>query len=208
MASLLLRGIVLGFAIAASPGPIFFLCLRRTVAQGWVAGIACGFGVATGDGIYAALAAFGVAAVTNALVAQRRWLALVGGAALLALGLRTLVARPVSPELHPVPANAGLGSGYLSMLALTLTNPATILAFAAFFASLGLGRTGGPLAATLLVVGVLLGSASWWVVLASLVARLRARVTPAVVQGVGIFSGLAILAFGALAIASAVGGYR
>jgi threonine/homoserine/homoserine lactone efflux protein len=163
--------------------------------------------VATGDGIYAALAAFGVAAITSALVAQRRWLALLGGGALLVLGLRSLLSSPAQAEPESVLVNGGLGAGYLSTLGLTLTNPATILAFAAVFAGLGLGRTGG-LGAVLLVAGVLLGSALWWVVLASLVASLRRRITPAVVRGIGLLSGLAILAFGVLAIASAVSGYR
>jgi threonine/homoserine/homoserine lactone efflux protein len=207
MASNLLRGLVLGFAIAASPGPIFFLCLKRTLARGWVSGIASGLGVATGDGIYAALAAFGVAAITSALVAQRRWLALMGGAALLALGLRSVLIRPTRSE-PPVPTDGGWMSDYLSTLGLTLTNPATILAFAAVFTVLGLGTTGGRLTATLLVLGVLLGSAAWWVVLATVGALLRTRVTPAVVRGITVLSGLAILAFGTLAVISAVTGYR
>jgi threonine/homoserine/homoserine lactone efflux protein len=194
-----------GFAIAASPGPIFFLCLRRTLARGWLRGVVSGLGVATGDGVYAALAAFGVAAVTQALVAQRRWLALIGGAALLALGLRTLLARPGSPEPPPAPGGAGLTAAYLSTLGLTMTNPATIIAFAAVFAGLGLVSAGSVLRATLLVAGVLAGSAAWWVVLASLAALGRARVTPAVIQGISVVSGLAILAFGVLAVASAAG---
>lgn len=163
--------------------------------------------MATGDGLYAALAAFGVAVITSALVAQRRWLALVGGAALLALGLRIVLIRPTRSE-PPVPTGAGWASNYLSTLGLTLTNPATILAFAAVFTVLGLGTTGGRLTATLLVAGVLLGSAAWWVVLATVVALFRTRVPPAVVQGITVLSGLAILAFGALAVVSALSGYR
>jgi threonine/homoserine/homoserine lactone efflux protein len=204
MASNLLRGLVLGFAIAASPGPIFFLCLRRTLTRGWISGIVCGLGVATGDGLYAALAAFGVAAVTSALVAQRRWLALVGGAVLLALGLRIVLRRPAGSEPAIAPG-AGSTSDYLSTLGLTLTNPATILAFAAVFTVLGVGTTGGRLAATLLVLGVVLGSGAWWVVLATVVALLRARVTPTVVRGISLLSGLAIGGFGVLAIVSAIG---
>src|SRR2546428_8296846 len=157
MASNLLRGLVLGFAIAASPGPIFFVWLRRTLTRGWSSGVASGLGVATGDGLYAALAAFGVAVVTSALVAQRRWLALVGGAALLALGLRIVLISPTRSE-PPVPTGAGWTSNYLSTLGLTLTNPATILAFAAVFAGLGLGRAGGGPSAVLPVAGLLLGS--------------------------------------------------
>src|SRR2546428_5020731 len=147
MASNLLRGLVLGFAIAASPGPIFFLCLRRILTRGWSSGVAAGLGVATGDGIYAALAAFGVAAITSALVAQRRWLGLIGGVVLLVLGLRSLLSSPAKAEPESVSVKGGLAAGYLSTLGLTLTNPATILAFAAVFACLGLASAGSVLAA-------------------------------------------------------------
>jgi threonine/homoserine/homoserine lactone efflux protein len=205
MASNLLRGLVLGFAIAASPGPIFFLCLRRTLARGWLRGAVAGLGVATGDGTYAALAAFGVAAVSNVLVAQRRWLDLIGGVVLLGLGLRAVVARPASQEPQPAPAAGGLAANYVSIVALTLTNPATIIAFAAVFAGLGLASAGSVLAAMFLVAGVLIGSAAWWVVLATVAALARARLTPAVVEGISIASGLAVAAFGGLAILSAVG---
>ncbi|TMD35158.1 MAG: LysE family translocator, partial [Chloroflexi bacterium] len=90
---LLLRGFVLGFAIAASPGPIFFLCVRRTLVQGRLTGLLSGLGVATVDGFYAAIATFGVAALTAAFVAGRRPLAVVGGAVLVALGVRILLER-------------------------------------------------------------------------------------------------------------------
>ena len=79
MSSLLLRGFVLGFAVAASPGPIFFLCLRRTLLRGRLYGLLSGLGVATADAFYAAIAAFGVAAVTTAIAAGRRPLAVIGG---------------------------------------------------------------------------------------------------------------------------------
>jgi threonine/homoserine/homoserine lactone efflux protein len=88
VSSLLLRGFVLGFAVAATPGPIFFLCLRRTLVRGWLNGLVSGFGVATADGFYAAVAAFGISAIATAISAERRWLALGGGALLVVLGLR------------------------------------------------------------------------------------------------------------------------
>jgi threonine/homoserine/homoserine lactone efflux protein len=69
VSSLLLRGFLLGFAVAASPGPIFFLCLRRTFLRGRLYGLLSGLGVATADAFYAAIAAFGVAAVTTAIAA-------------------------------------------------------------------------------------------------------------------------------------------
>ena len=119
MSSLLIRGFVLGFAIAASPGPIFFLCLRRTLVRGWLNGVVSGLGVATADGFYAALAAFGIGAVTSALVGERRWLALIGGAVLIVLGLRTLLDRPNPDEGGPPSTGSGLTWAYMSTLGLT-----------------------------------------------------------------------------------------
>src|SRR5437763_10201141 len=91
--SLFLRGFVLGFAVAASPGPIFFLCLRRTLAQGRLTGLLSGLGVATADGFYAAIATFGVAALPLAFTAGPRPPAVVGAAALVLLGARILLER-------------------------------------------------------------------------------------------------------------------
>jgi threonine/homoserine/homoserine lactone efflux protein len=201
--SLLLRGFALGFAVAASPGPIFFLCLRRTLLRGRFYGLISGLGVATADGFYAALATFCVAALAKALVGGGRPLALIGGAALAALGLRILLERPLASGPAPAPTAKSLAGAYLSTLGLTITNPATIISFAALAATLGLGVGGGLARPSLVVAGVLIGSATWWAVLAIAVSRLRSRMTPAVVRGISVFSGLAIIVLGALAIYSA-----
>lgn len=205
MASLLIRGFALGFAIAASPGPIFFLCLRRTLLRGWRAGLLSGLGVATADGFYAAIAVFGVAALATILVGGTRWLALIGGAALIVLGLRSVVERPVLPREQAPVTGRGLAWSYLSTLGLTITNPATIVSFAALAAALGAGLSGGILPPALVVVGVFAGSATWWVLLAAMAALLRTRITPAVARTIGIVSGLAIAGLGALAIVAALG---
>jgi threonine/homoserine/homoserine lactone efflux protein len=205
VSSVVLRGFVLGFAIAASPGPIFFLCLRRTLVRGWLVGLISGLGVATADGFYAAVAAFGVGAVTSALVGERRWLAVIGGAVLVVLGIRTVLDRPKSGEAAPPSNVSGLGWAYLSTLGLTITNPATIIAFAALVAALGLGVGGGYVRPSVFVVGVFAGSATWWCALAGLAAGLRTRVSPTVVRSLSAFSGLAIVALGVLAIVSTFG---
>ena len=204
MSSGLVRGFVFGFAIAASPGPVFFLCLRRSLVQGRLYGLLSGFGVATADGFYAAIATFGVAALTTAFVSGRRPLALIGGAALIGLGLRILFERP-SESTSRTPVNArGLAWAYASTLGITITNPATILSFAALAATLGVGTGGSVLRPASVVLGVLIGSASWWVVLAFGVSALRSRVTPRAVRGLSLFSGLAIVALGAFAAYTAV----
>jgi threonine/homoserine/homoserine lactone efflux protein len=201
VSSLLIRGFVLGFVVAASPGPIFFLCLRRTLVRGWRTGLVSGLGVATADGLYAGLAAFGISAVTSVVVGGHFWLTLIGGAALVLLGARTVVSRP-STEMQTQSDVSGLALAYFSTLGLTMTNPATIISFAALVASLGIGITDGYLPPTLVVIGVLAGSATWWVLVAGFGTGLRARVTPRVLRGLTLFSGLAIAALGSLAILS------
>jgi threonine/homoserine/homoserine lactone efflux protein len=203
VSSVLLRGFAFGFAIAASPGPIFFLCLRRTLVRGWPYGLVSGLGVATADGFYAAVAVFGVGAIATVLTGERRWFALIGGAILVALGVRIVLERPKTADA-PSANGAGIALAYLSTLGLTITNPATIISFAALAATLGAGISGGFSRPAILVAGVLLGSAAWWCVLAGVAARVRTRITPRVVRVISAISGLAIVALGLVAFVSAL----
>lgn len=202
MFSLALRGFALGVAIAASPGPIFFLCVRRTLVQGRTAGLVSGLGVATVDGFYAALAAFGIAGLTSMLAVGRRPLALAGGGVLVLLGLRILLERQ-SPETSPAPTGRGLAWAYLSMVGLTITNPATIVSFAALAATLGLGTGGSWQRPAAVAGGVLAGSAAWWALLAAAAGALRSLLTPRVLRAISICSGLAIAGLGVAAAYSA-----
>jgi threonine/homoserine/homoserine lactone efflux protein len=204
MARALALGFLIGFPIAASPGPIFFLVLRRTLSRGWRSGLVGGLGVATGDAIYAGLAAFGVAAVTNVLLGQRRWIGLVGGVAIALIGVRTIRSDPY-PGSPPQEGNqiGGLAMQYGSMVALTLGNPATILSFIAVFAGFEL-RIGSGWLAVALVVGVMLGSTLWWLGLTAAVWVIRQRLTLGIARGVGVVAGLALIGFGTVAAASSL----
>jgi threonine/homoserine/homoserine lactone efflux protein len=203
-AALAVRGFILGFTIAAAVGPISLLVIRRTIAEGRLVGLASGLGVATADGAYGAVAAFGLGAITQLLVDARAALGLVGGVFLLWLAWTTARAEPHDPATAP-PRRGGLAGAYLSILGLTLTNPMTILSFAALFAGLGIaaGDTGG---AALLTLGVLLGSAAWWVVLTSVAAAVRGRITSAWIRRINVASGLIIGTFAVVSIASVVAG--
>ena len=194
------RGAVLGFSIAAPVGPIGVLCIKRTLAEGRAIGLATGLGAATADGIYGALAAFGLTWATTALVGQQSWIRLVGGLFLVYLGLRTFLARPA--DHAATVSGAGLLGAFGSTFALTLTNPMTILSFVAVFAGLGLGASAPGASAATLVVGVVLGSAAWWLVLSAAVSGLRSRFDQPRMRWVNRFSGAVITGCGALSLAS------
>jgi threonine/homoserine/homoserine lactone efflux protein len=168
-------GLVGGLAIAAPVGPIGMLCIRRSVADGRTVGLMCGLGAATADAIYGAVAAFGLTAIGQFLVAEQSWIQLVGGLALVGIGIATFRARPATAGIAATgPRN--LPGAYGSTLLLTLMNPMTIISFLAIFA--GLGNTSGitgALSACALVLGVFVGSVAWWVVVSTTGGWLGAR---------------------------------
>jgi threonine/homoserine/homoserine lactone efflux protein len=194
---LLARAIVLGFTIAAAVGPISLLTIRRTLAHGRLYGLASGLGVALADGTYAAIAAFGLTAVTSVLIGARAPLGLVGGAVIVYLGVRTMTRRPI--ESATLADRPGLPAATASIYGLTMTNPMTILSFAALFGAMGLSRQGIN-EAVVLTLGVFLGSGLWWVVLVTSVSWLRSRVTLTGLTWVNRLSGLVLVVFGAAAI--------
>jgi threonine/homoserine/homoserine lactone efflux protein len=198
----LVRGLAIGFTVAAAVGPISLLTMRRTIAHGRLYGLVSGLGVAAADASYGAVAAFGLTAVTAVLVGLREALAVLGGAFLVWLAIRTIRARPASAAASS-DDRPGLAGAFLSIYALTMTNPMTILSFAGIFAGIGLAG-GGGLDAGLLTLGVFLGSGLWWVVLTSVVGRLRERITVPVLVWVNRVSGSVLLGFGIVAILSAV----
>jgi threonine/homoserine/homoserine lactone efflux protein len=198
---LLARAIVLGFTIAAAVGPISLLTIRRTLAHGRLYGFASGLGVAVADSTYAAIAAFGLTAVTSLLVGARAPLGLIGGAVIVYLGLRTMTSRPI--ETAKVADRPGLTAATASIYGLTMTNPMTILSFAALFGAMGLSRQGIN-EAVVLTLGVFLGSGLWWVVLVTSVSWFRSRVTLTGLTWVNRLSGLVLVVLGAAAIVVAL----
>ena len=195
MTLLFLKGLAFGFVLAATVGPMWVLCFRRTVAYGALTGFVSGMGIAVADGVYGAVAAFGLTAISGFLLRYSFWIGSVGGLFLLYLGIRTLLQKPAANGEAAKPAS--LAQAFLSTLGLTLANPPTILAFVAIFAGLGLSASADyPLAATI-VAGVFLGSASWWVVLASGAGALRGRLGPRLLRTINIISGITILGFAA-----------
>jgi len=195
----LLRGLVIGLSIAAPVGPIGVLCIKRTLDRGCVFGLVSGLGAASADMVYGSLAGLGLTFVSDILVNQQMWLRLLGGAFLCFLGIRTLLS---TPSERAAPADGqGLLGAYVSTFVLTLTNPVTILSFAAIFAGLGLAAADNKGAATL-VVGVFLGSALWWLTLSGIVGLVRHRLGFSVLRWVNRASGLVIAGFGVAALVS------
>jgi threonine/homoserine/homoserine lactone efflux protein len=198
--SFLIKGVIIGFSIAAPVGPIGILCIRRSLAEGQKMGLATGLGAATADAVYGCVAGFGLTAVSSFLVGQKVWLGFLGGLFLCYLGIRTFIAKPAEKPAEV--GGSGLLSAYLSTFFLTVTNPMTILSFVAVFAGFGLGASSDYLSATTLVAGVFIGSGLWWLLLSTGVALFRSRVNSSWMAAVNRASGVIMLAFGLYSLAT------
>jgi threonine/homoserine/homoserine lactone efflux protein len=201
--SFLLSGLIIGLSIAAPVGPIGVLCIRRTLAEGWIYGLISGLGAATADAFYGSIAGFGLTFISNILVSHQVWLRLIGGLFLCVLGIKTLLSKPV--EKAASTKGNGLVVAYSSILLLTLTNPMTIISFVAIFTGLGLiGTSKNYLSAGILVFGVFIGSALWWLILCSGVGLFREKFNNRGLLWVNRISGVIITCFGLFALISII----
>lgn len=194
---LFVKGLAIGFLIAAPVGPINVLCVRRTMVHGQLAGIVSGLGAAAADTIFGAIAAFGVIFITEFLVAHHLALSLVGGAFLLVLGVRTLLKPP--PALNGDRDPTGLVADFTSTFLLTLTNPITIFSFLGVYVAFGIHADSRvDVGDWLLLLGVFLGSTSWWLLITSAAGFFRARFSMVGLFWANRIAGIVILCFAAL----------
>ena len=199
--TLLLKGIVIGFALALPIGPIGILCIRKTATEGHFSGMVVGFGAAMADALYGFVAAFGLTIISDTLLSQQLWIRLIGGAFLCYLGVKTFIAKP--PETVQPANGRGYVGSFLSTFLLTLTNPLTIIAFLGVFAGFGLRNSELSVgSASTLIAGVFLGSSLWFFLLSYSVTLFRNKINSTGLGWVNRISGLLIIVFGIVAVAS------
>jgi threonine/homoserine/homoserine lactone efflux protein len=193
----LIKGLILGISIAAPVGPIGVLCIRRTLASGMIIGFISGLGAATADAIYGSIAALGISAVSTFLLDNQSYMRIIGGAFLIYLGYTTF--KSIPSQIAADARGEGIVGSYISTLFLTITNPLTIMSFAAVFAGLGGSAIGNSFS---LVLGVFLGSMIWWLILSGMVNALRHNFDQKRLKLVNQFSGIIITSFGVFSLIS------
>ncbi|MES9673120.1 LysE family translocator [Bacillus pseudomycoides] len=190
----LLKGLIIGFSIAAPVGPIGILCIRRTLENGKVVGFMSGLGAATADGLYSLIAGLSLTVITNYLINQQLWFQLIGGIFLGYFGVKTYKSKPSNTLTKS--KNEQNIKAYASTFFLTLTNPVTILSFIALFSGVGIANSDIDLRAKLiLVLGVFLGSILWWLFLSIVVSLLKKRINAYSLIIINKTSGLILLLF-------------
>ncbi|MDQ0456095.1 LysE family translocator [Rhizobium paknamense] len=201
---LLVKGFLLGFAVAAPIGPIGTLCINRTMERGFWYGVSAGLGAAIGDMIFAVIAAAGFAATQHVLETISLPLKIIGGLLILIMGIRIFQARPAVAAAKVEAAD--LVKTTISTFLLTITNPATIFGFAVLFAGAGLADTKG-VSPFFLVAGVFLGSLAWWCILCGTVNWLHRRLPDHFTVWVSRASAVFLIGFGVVTLSLAARQY-
>lgn len=193
---LFLQSFVMGFSMAAPVGPVGVLCIRRTLRSGWLSGFTTGLGVAIADSLFGLIAGLGLTAVSTTLLEKNIWIHWVGSVALIVIGWQIFRSEP--PRAQVEVKRESQWMNFLSAFVLAVTNPLTVLSFAAVFLGLGIGsETAGRGQLTLLfVAGIFFGSCLWWGILSLGAAYFRRWLTPERLLWVNRACGAVIFLFG------------
>ena len=219
---LILSGLFIGVLIAAPVGPVNIVCIQRTLERGFWGGLAAGLGAVLADGLIAAVAAFGITAISGVMSNHKQAIQLIGGFIMVAFGLRLYMAHPklavhkgtswaqlrrivdwVPERLRPalrfqvwriLPHASVIPQTFF----LTITNPGAILGLFAILGGLGsaIGGFRNYIEAVILVVSIMVGSLLWWAGLSRMIQKLRGRITENRLKVINQVAGVALLAFG------------
>lgn len=220
---IILTGWAIGLVAAVPIGPVNLICIRRTLQFGRLYGFMSGLGAALGDGLFACIAGFSLTAISQLIAGYSTPLQIIGGIMLVVIGVRMFFAAPpprIADTYGPLPCGPdgvpslngkacvygtnGNGNGKQSRtkgmattFALTISNPATIAWFIGGATTLS-GLSEGPrfFQAAFWVVGVMVGSATWWFSLTTAVGKAHAMINDKVVVVINRISGVLVILFG------------
>lgn len=200
--SLLFKGFGFGIMVSAPIGPLGVLCIQRTLSKGFRSGFISGFGAATADIFYAAIAGFGINLIANVIQNQQSTIRLIGGIILILLGLIIYI-KPQTRLSSPYQqTRVSYLSDFLSSFLITVTNPLTVIIFGIAFTHVGLDAVSSHQSIGLMLIGVFFGAVSWWFFLTILTKCIKGKLTDQLLkriyQSTGVFiscSGLIVVVY-------------
>ncbi len=181
----------LAFGIPA--GPIGVLTIQKTMKYGFKAGVITGLGSVVADIFYASIGVFGVHLIQDFLLNHQKIMTLCGALIILGLGI-WIIARRKRPTKAVNSTGSALG-GFVSSMAIGLSNPATILAFFIAFSTFGVAEGLGLSESLVLLAGVVAGAVLWWTALAGAVVKWKSYMTDKFYQTLKLCCGIGLLCF-------------
>lgn len=192
---LLIKGIFVGFAIAAPIGGVAVLTIKRSLNGHYFHALSTGFGSAAADVFFASCAAFGLASIAEWMSSYEIAFKICGIVLLSIIGAKLIMAKPfvVSSENH---SDTTMIRAFISAFFLTFTNPIMVIAFAAAFTAVGIDNLDDNILQPLsLILGVSIGATAWWMGLATSISMMRRAISPKAITIINRTSGFILLAF-------------
>lgn len=197
----ILKGILVGFVIAAPIGPAGALCIHRTLNKGRVAGIITSLGAASVDVLYGIIAAYGLTFISDFFFQMQDWLRPFAALFLFVMGIIIFLSKPKTVKT-PLTFSNSLGD-FSSVFFINLANPLTIIGFVALFAGLGIGSKHYNFSlATCLIIGIIIGSILCWLILVEIIHLFRKQISINLLKWINRAAGILIAAFGIAALFS------
>lgn len=201
MLHIFFKGIVIGLITGMPLGPIGALCLRTTLANGALFGIAAGLGSCVADSIYASIAAMGVTVIARFFARYQHYLRLFGGIILILFGIHGILSK--KEDIKELPNSKTLVKSFMSTFLLAFANPATVFSFLVVFTGYGSRNIGhGASQRIILIIGVFCGSLIWWILLVVLAGRFHKKLSFKKLSIVNKILGVAIVCSGIFLIIS------
>jgi putative LysE/RhtB family amino acid efflux pump len=193
-----LVGYGLGLFVAAQIGPVSLLIVRSVVRGNFRIGFAMATAVALVDLGYAALGLAGAARVLEQTEAVRLTFGFVGAAVLVSIGVRTMwIGFRARFGLETDEEVATPRRAFATAFAATALNPLTIALWTAAASAAVSGGSRSTAGTVALLVGVGLGTLTWYTAFAGAIALTRRRIGPRLLAAIDIGAGAGILGFGA-----------
>ncbi|MBO7125254.1 MAG: LysE family translocator [Bacteroidales bacterium] len=202
MTSLFLQGILIGLFVSIPMGPIGVLCIQRTLHQGRLSGFISGLGAACADTFFASIAGFGLTMISDFFQEQKMYIMLVGAVILIFLGCRMFFRNTIKQVREYKYKQSNLLTDFISVFALTITNPLTIIFYGIVFASFGMVQDNMFSLGTVLF-GIFCGAISIWFVLSTFVNIFRKYFRLRVIFYINKIAGIIIVLFGIFAVYNA-----
>lgn len=203
--NLFITGIVAGFLVAMPVGPIGILIIQRTINKSRLSGLMSGLGAGLADAFYAVIAGYSLTVVIDLINQNQLVFQFLGALAVTALGLYIFFKNPVRDMKKFRRKGHTPIQDLSSTFILTLTNPFTIFAFLALFASSGVVFTmERPYQTLFMVSGVFTGACLWWLSLTEVMHFFKNRFNLRILWWFNKIAGASILLFVVISLTVAI----
>ena len=194
--SLIIIGIAIGLAMSAPLGPVNLIVIRTALCHDLKVAFLAGLGAVLADVLIAGIAAYGIQSISHLILDYAKILQIAGGLVLVVLGIRTARTHFADSDLATGPHSAKFGLTF----SLSVTNPGLVLGYLAIFSSLSthLALGASPFRPAIVLLGIALGGALWWLLLSFFIGRLKSRLGPSTLDRINRWSGILVAAFGFL----------